>query len=177
MFIRSAMISALLPCFAIIITCRFATANEWKEISSEVLCGNLKIKVSTLAKPPKEPGDFVEVKDQTATITRNGVGKPFILDYDKGKTKYEHGEREFGILTSYKCLKGKGGKRYLALLFWLGGNCAECEWIDIVGQDRNRIVSSKGGDRASRNFDIICKKLGLPQDWIFNWKKVDWQPK
>jgi hypothetical protein len=69
-----------------------------------------------------------------------------------------------GATDHWACVPG-AARDYLLLWSNNGGNCPECEWVDIVDLDGSLLVRGRHANGKSNNaeFQRIYQKLGLPE--------------
>jgi hypothetical protein len=89
------------------------------------------------------------------------------LDFDENN-KFINNEESFqdGYAYSWACLKGNDAN-YLVVVYGNGGNCNNCEWVEIMNRNGEVVIRSIK-DMATDNHKLYKKKiseigLGLPQ--------------
>jgi hypothetical protein len=137
-------------------------ARQQKRIADTVVCGRIELTVVS---------DYVEYShgfrhfvDQTATIGTGAKSTVFILDKNEADIRQnQYGDQSFGVLSYYQCVKGRGKKDYAFLGYSVGGNCADCEWVDIIDEYGEVLASDK--KNARQKFSTVRKKLGIAKDY------------
>jgi hypothetical protein len=98
---------------------------------------------------------------------KNGHKKMVVFSYPYGKENIDSNEKFIKQEDSYvgdhaydwACLKGKDGY-FLAIEYANGGNCYNCQWVEIINK-KGEVIDTSEDDPA--HFKKTLLELGLPQ--------------
>ena len=120
-----------------------AAEPETHWYDNETQCGEATVTVRSYCQLPDEVDENV-----VAPVNRN-CGEQQLLIAQPGKRptrldlrKYEHGNDEFRVASSLRCVSA-GSQRYLYVMFDNGGSCDTCETSALLSLDGRWL--SRGG--------------------------------
>lgn len=139
------------------------SANDIYEKKAQLICNDSKINVVTICSD--DTYSFPFCTEQTFTFinqitmdrtTIPASGKPYDeIDIHGNKI----GRWLDGLATSWQCVKGKS-QSYILIGYNNGGNCDECEWVELMDLNGKNIATTKG-KKNKKTFDKKMKSIGI----------------
>lgn len=130
------------------------------EKSATLECGNTRFTMVSQCQASKH-SRLPMCSRQILTIDPPG-SKPRTLE---STARLKDGSYD-GATDQWACVPGTA-HHYVLLWSNNGGNCPECEWVDIVDLDGSLLVRGRksNGDSNNAEYERIYKKLGLPDEF------------
>ncbi len=133
--------------------------------SAELLCDGTKVAVTTLCSDDSSLV-YPKCQSQSLAFTNLATNKVVTTRSTQAITVKMFGSEMIdGLAGSWACLKGKNNT-YLVVRFYNGGNCEECEWLEIYDLDGRNLTpkSRKHRSEFGERFGALCLQE--------NWKEV-----
>lgn len=130
--------------------------------TAELLCNEIKISVKTSCSDDSSPV-YPKCQSQTFAFINAKTSKVVPQRSEQATTVNVSGVKVIdGLAESWACLKGKY-RTYLVARYYNGGNCDECEWVEIYDLAGKHLTPNSRKDHSV--FDARLVELGLSEDW------------
>lgn len=129
--------------------------------SASMECGGSRITIVSECRVMKH-SRLPICERQTLTVRDGKTGKERSFD---STARLKDGTVD-GVTDQWACVAGTD-RDYILLWSNNGGNCPECEWLDIVDLDGSLLARGRtaSGRSNESEYQRMYKKLGLPEEF------------